>query len=77
MTDSDCCDRHNILAPDFVPGISGDRSMSQCSVWGVCVHLGHSSRFRVYVMFTCYLCWYQTLEGAIVAVNENHRIAID
>ena len=76
-TNSDRCGRDNILAPDFIPGIWGDWSMFWCSVWGVHVHLGPLSHFRGYVVFTCYLCWYQTLEGTIAAVNENHRIAID
>ena len=76
-TNSDHCGRDNILAPDFIPGIWGDRSMSRCSVWGVHVHLGPLSHFRGYVVFTCYLCWCQKLEGTIVVVNENHRTAID
>ena len=76
-TNSDRYGRDSICAPDFIPGIWGDRCVCWWSVYVVRVHLDPLSGFRGYVMSTCYLCWYQTLEGAIVAVNENHRIAID
>jgi len=78
MIHSDCCGKVNIRVPDFIPGRSGDRSMYGCSLWSVRVASGSLSRFRGYVMFTCYLCWCQTPKGTIrVVVNENQQTATD
>ena len=77
MTNSDRCGRNSIRAPGFIPGIWGDRCVCRWSVYGVRIHLDPLSRFRGYVVFTCYLCWYQTLEGTIVVVNENQQITTD